>query len=201
MPILETNRLILREWQLMDADALAEGLNNLEVSKWLAYVPHPYTKGDAESFIAYCMSELEGYYYFAIVLKAESKVIGGVSLDRINEAQGIAGGGGIWINEAYHGRGYGTEAFGARIAFAFETLGLRRLENGFFEGNTASQKMQERLGYVIEGKRRKGYFCKADGQYKDEIITGLLREEWMPLMSEYVFVKRENTHEAIVNGQ
>jgi len=182
MHILETNRLILREWQLADAGAAVEGLNNLEVSKWLAVVPHPYTKADAEGFIAYCMSKPAGYYYFAIVLKAENKVIGGTSLDRINETQGTAGGG-IWLNETYHGHGYGIEAFNARIAFAFETLGLRRLENGFFEGNAASQKMQERLGYVAEG-RRKGCFCKADGQYKDEIITGLPREEWIPLASE-----------------
>jgi RimJ/RimL family protein N-acetyltransferase len=42
--------------------------------------------------------------------------------------------------------------------------------------------MQERLGYVIEGKRRKGFLCKADGEYKDEIITGLLKDEWKMLI-------------------
>ena len=41
---LETKRLILREWNKRDVNDLVEGLNNLEVTKWLVRVPHPYTK-------------------------------------------------------------------------------------------------------------------------------------------------------------
>ena len=40
----------------------------------------------------------------------------------------------------YQGHGYGAEAFGEKIRFAFEELKLRRLDNGFFEGNTSSLK-------------------------------------------------------------
>ena len=77
-----------------------------------------------------------------------------MSLNKIDRFHGTAGGG-IWINAKYHGCGYGTEAFGKRIEFAFNTLGLRRLENDFFEGNHASYRMQEKYGYKIEGVRRK----------------------------------------------
>jgi RimJ/RimL family protein N-acetyltransferase len=35
--VLETKRLILREWNEDDVDDLVDGLNNIEVSKWLAY--------------------------------------------------------------------------------------------------------------------------------------------------------------------
>jgi RimJ/RimL family protein N-acetyltransferase len=38
--------------------------------------------------------------------------------------------------------------------------------------------MQERFGYKLEGQRRKAYRCMADGELKDECITGLLIEEW-----------------------
>jgi len=37
--------------------------------------------------------------------------------------------------------------------------------------------MQEKFGYRIEGLRRKAFKCMADGEFKDEYITGLLREE------------------------
>ena len=50
-------------------------------------------------------------------------------------------GGGIWINEKYQGYGYGSEAFVARIKYAFDVLGLRRLENGYFKGNEQLHKM------------------------------------------------------------
>ena len=44
---IETDRLIIRRWNLDDVDDCVSGLNNLNVSKWLAQVPYPYTKDDA----------------------------------------------------------------------------------------------------------------------------------------------------------
>lgn len=68
------------------------------------------------------------------------------NIDLHNETAG----GGIWICEKYWGHGYGTEAFGARIKYAFEVLGLRRLENGYFKENEKSHKMQLKFGYKDE---------------------------------------------------
>ena len=174
--IIETERLILRPFRLTDADDIVDGLNNLNVSKWLAFVPYPYTKEDA---IKYIEDSIDNKLYnFAIVLKSENKVIGSTQLSNISKIHGTAGGG-IWINEKYHGKGYGTEAWGARIRYAFNELGLRRLENGYFEGNESSFKMQEKFGYKNEGIRRKKFISMATGKIEDEYITGLLKEEWI----------------------
>jgi RimJ/RimL family protein N-acetyltransferase len=181
-PRLETARLILRQWIPDDIPDLIEGLNDLSVSRWLAFVPHPYTQQHAERWIQHCASlaQKEGErsdYEFAIVLKAGHMVIGGVSLSRISRLHGTAGGG-IWVNPRYQGQGYGSEAFAEKIRFAFQDLGLRRLENGSFAGNSASLAMQERFGYKLEGTKRQAFRCIADGEFKDECITGLLREDW-----------------------
>lgn len=96
---LETDRLILREWTLNDEEDLIDGLNNIEVSKWLAFVPYPYTKEEAENWINSCRERInkgEDRYDFAIELKENKKVIGGTNLERINRNQGTAGEG-IWI--------------------------------------------------------------------------------------------------------
>jgi len=90
-------------------------------------------------------------------------------------------GGGIWLNEKYQGKGYGTEAFSLRVKYCFTSLGLRRLENGYFLGNNKSRKMQMKLGYKDEGIRRKKYLCLATNKYVDECITGLLKEEFIDL--------------------
>lgn len=178
---LETTRLCLRDWLQTDIDDLVEGLNDLTLSKWLAYIPHPYNSQHAQSWIDHCSSiQKQGQrsnYEFAVELKEEEKVIGGVSLARINLIHGTAGGG-IWISSKYQGKGFGTEAFGERIRFAFEDLELRRLENGFFKGNESSFKMQQQFGYKLEGEKRQSYICMADGEPKDECITGLLKHEW-----------------------
>ena len=73
------------------------------------------------------------------------------------------------------GHGYGTEAFGARIKYAFEELGLRRLENGYFKENEKSHKMQLKFGYKDEGIRRKRFVSRGTGKIEDEYITGLLK--------------------------
>lgn len=174
--IIETERLILRQYRLEDIDDVVEGLNNLNVTKWLAGAPYPYTKKDAENFINKSINEK--LYNFAIVLKSENKVIGGTQLTNIDFYNGLAGGG-IWISEKYWGHGYGTEAFGARIKYAFEVLGLRRLENGYFKENEKSHKMQLRFGYKDEGVRRQRFVSKGSLKIEDEYITGLLRDEWI----------------------
>ena len=174
--IIETDRLILRQWKIEDADDLVEGLNNINVTKWMSHTPNPYTKKDALEFINKSINDK--LYNFAIVLKENNKVIGGTQLRNIDLVQGTASGG-IWINEKYHGHGYGREAWGARIEYAFEVLKLRRLETGFFDGNDKSWKMQKQFGYNLEGTRRKKYKCLSTGKIVDEHVTGLLKEEWI----------------------
>lgn len=174
--IIETERLILRQWNMNEIADMVEGLNNINVTKWLAGVPYPYTEKDAEEFVKKTIDN--NLYNFAIVLKSENKVIGGTQLTNISLANGTAGGG-IWINENYQGYGYGSESFGARIKYAFEELGLRRLENGYFKENEKSHKMQLRFGYKDEGIRRKRFVSKATGKIEDEYITGLLKDEWI----------------------
>jgi ribosomal-protein-alanine N-acetyltransferase len=177
---LETERLILREWKWADLDDLVEGLNDLRVSSWLAVVPYPYRRSDARSWIRHCVRNARlrsgrSSYDFAIELKSTGKVIGGVSLDKIQRLHGTAGGG-IWIAASCHGHGYGSEAYAERSRFAFEDLGLRRIESGFFKGNRASARMHRRLGFRKEGLRRQGLLCRAEGRYKDEVVTALLRK-------------------------
>ena len=177
----ETERLIIREVEKKDVDDIWEGLNNLEVSKWLAGVPYPYTREHAAYFVDASLAMMalnpRNDYVFVIEEKGKSKVIGSFSINIKNRYHGIAEGG-IWFNAKYHGHGYATEAWKKRCEIAFKELGLRRLENGFFDGNEASKHMQLKCGYSIEGLRKKRYKCLATGEYKDEVVTALLKEEW-----------------------
>lgn len=55
--IIESKRLILREWEYSDIDDLVEGLNNINVSKWMASIPFPYFENDALSFIRHAKQQ------------------------------------------------------------------------------------------------------------------------------------------------
>ena len=176
--IIETERLLLREWKLSDSPDMVEGLNDFDTAKNLT-VPFPYTKENAESFINNHLKNDKNNYYFAIVLKSENKVIGGTSLEiktDINKNKG-----GIWLNKKYHSKGYGTEVWIARAKFAFETLNLNELENGYFEHNEASWKMQQKLGYKIVGNTIN--FCPALNKEVFEIVTNLTKEDFYKVIT------------------
>ena len=176
---IESNRLILRNWEEADVDALVDGLNNINVSKWLANIPFPYTKKDAIDYINMVKDD-DGVKKnaFAIVLKETGEVIGGTEYREVNKKDGTASGG-IWLNEKFQKNGYGSEAFSIRNKYCFEVLGLRRMENGYFPNNEKSRKMQLKLGYKDEGIKRQRFVSKATGKIEDEYITGLLKDEWI----------------------
>lgn len=177
---IETPRLTLRPWGEEDIEPLTRGLNDLTLAKWLAFVPHPYSTSDAQNWIRRCREIATAgtrptAYEFAVELRPERTVIGGVSLNKIDWQAGT-GGGGIWIANPYQGHGYGREAFEAKIRFAFRELGLTKLVNGYLDGNENSWAMQRKLGYrrVAEVARS----CMADGRQTIEHVTTLLRNDW-----------------------
>ena len=178
---IKTNRLILRPLKEEDAKSILENINNLEVTKWLLVVPYPYTLKDAKKWVKEnkdkWKKKKKESYTFGIELKEKKKIIVGIGIHDFDKFQGKASVG-YWLGENYHGKGYGTEALDALLKFAFNNLKLRKIEAGVFVGNPSSGKLLEKFGAKQEGLRRKSNRCKADGKIKDEIIYGLLKEEW-----------------------
>ncbi len=86
---IESKRIILRNWEDDDVEDIVEGLNNLEVAKWMAGVPFPYTENDAKNFIERAKNNDENTKIaLAIVLKENNKVIGGTEIRNINKKDG-----------------------------------------------------------------------------------------------------------------
>ncbi len=179
---IQTKRLILRNITNKDTKDIRENLNNLKVSKWLMVVPYPYTMKDAKWWTKHCLENQKKKkresYEFGIELKSERKIIGGIGLSKIEHYHGKAMVG-YWLGEDYWRNGYGSEALDAILKFTFNRLKLRRIEAGVFAGNPSSGRLLEKFGAKQEGLRRKARRCKADGKIKDELIYGLLKEEWV----------------------
>ncbi|WP_415382335.1 GNAT family N-acetyltransferase [Halosimplex sp. TS25] len=83
---------------------------------------------------------------------------------------------GYWLIPEVHGQGYGKEAVGLVIDFVFREYDEPAIGAGAFDHNDASRGLLESLGFTEEGRRRK--FMFADGEYRDMVQYGLLREEW-----------------------
>jgi len=82
-----------------------------------------------------------------------------------------------WLFPEYHGEGYATEAMGLFLDHLFDAREIRGVEARVFSHNDASAALLDRLGFVREGRLRERNFV--DGAYRDELVFGLLREEWV----------------------
>lgn len=104
--------------------------------------------------------------------------VGHSALYRIDRATGSAGCGSL-IDRAHWGRGYGKDAANVRAAFAFRTLGLRRLLSSHLEGNERSARMQRAVGFVEWGRLPDDVW--QDGAYRAQVFTVLTRDRWESL--------------------
>ena len=179
---LITQRLALRPLKDSDAVDIVRGVGNLDVSKWLLVVPHPYTMEDARTWIednkAKWRRKKREDYTFGIELTEEHKIIGAMSIMHLSGTQGTAEIG-YWIGPDYHGKGYGTEALRAVVDFSFNRLKLRRLEAGVFAENPSSGRLLEKIGFRNEGTRMQAKVSKATGQIHDEVMYGLLARDYL----------------------
>jgi len=82
----------------------------------------------------------------------------------------------VYLSKEAQGKGLGKRAVKALMRYAFQVMNLVRLEGEVLEFNTRSRQMLEKLGFILEGKMRKGKFTR--GKYWDILLFGILREEF-----------------------
>ncbi|MFC7095960.1 GNAT family N-acetyltransferase [Halobaculum marinum] len=81
-----------------------------------------------------------------------------------------------WLVPECHGEGYGTEAVGLAVDYAFRSRAVPAVAAGVYAHNDASRRLLESLGFRDEGRLRSHSFT--DGAYRDLVKYSLLREEW-----------------------
>lgn len=173
---IKTNRLLLRPFQLSDANDVKQLAGNFEIADTTLFIPHPYEDGVAEHWIS---SHEQNYksgkeIIFAITRCYTKELIGsiGLSVNKEHEKAEL----GYWIGKPFWNQGYATEAAMAMLKFGFEDLELGRIHAHYFARNPASGKVMEKLGMQHEGTLRKD--IKKWGKFEDIKIYGILRSEY-----------------------
>ncbi|HET7408985.1 MAG TPA: GNAT family N-acetyltransferase [Paracoccaceae bacterium] len=167
---ITTERLRLRPLEMADAPRIHEFCSEFAVARWLARVPHPYPEGDAERFIGLCLKQ--GACTWAIERRVQPGLIGIIGLDDPAEQQHL----GYWLGQPYWGQGHASEAGRAVVDWAFGVAGAGGLVSGAFEGNGASLRVQEKLGFALTGRRMAP--CLSLGADRPHIDTALPRAAW-----------------------
>lgn len=177
-PTLRTARLRLRPFKDEDVDGLFALHSNARVLRyWDA--PAWSERARAERFIAACRQMAEdgtGARLAVDCIEAEA-FIGWCSLSRWSPDHRSASLG-YCFHEAAWGHGYATEAAGALLRWAFDSLGLNRVQAETDTRNAASARVLEKLGFVREGTLRED--CVVNGEVSDSWVYGLIRRDWQP---------------------
>lgn len=144
---------IIRDWRHSDAPALARHANNPRVWANLRdRFPSPYTLDEAEAWVRHC-TRVTPATDFAIAVEGEA--IGGIGVVLQHDVERTGAETGFWLGEAWWGRGIMTAAVSAFAPWALEHYRLTRLYAHVFEFNTASARVLEKAGFILEGRLRK----------------------------------------------
>jgi ribosomal-protein-alanine N-acetyltransferase len=155
-----------------DIDALVRYANNRNV--WITLrdrIPYPYTTADAEAWITFNDQQGEPVHNFAIELKGEA--IGAIGFEPKSDERRFTAAIGYWIGEPFWGCGIATVALERATAYGFATLGLERIQASVYEGNLASARVLEKVGYTFEGRLRRSIF--KDGKMLDSYLYARIR--------------------------
>lgn len=144
IPVLETERLMLRAPHLEDANWVAALANDKRIAENTRRIPHPYTCAHAQDFIT---SLDTGEVAFLIALRDET-IIGACGLTTQDDATPEIS---YWLGISFWGKGYATEAVRALIDFAFTELNHESLQAGARVTNPASRRILEKCGFQWTG--------------------------------------------------
>ena len=170
-PTLQTQRLLLRPYRSDDVDDILGYATDAEWARSIP-VPHPYTRRDAEEFVAAAIrADDETRFQWAI--EHGGRVSGGITLWIVRSGSAEIG---YNIARPLWGGGLATEAAAAVVAFGFRELGLARVQASTDIRNTASWRVMEKLGMAREGVARENRLLK--GERVDDVLYAVLRGEW-----------------------
>jgi [ribosomal protein S5]-alanine N-acetyltransferase len=172
--LLETPRLILREFSEFDIPELVPLIGAREVAATTLRIPHPYEEKHAREFFATAPKQNE--LRLAIRLRSTGRLCGGIGLHP--EMQYPRAELGYWIGVPFWGNGYATEAASAVIEYGFHKLKLERIFASHFKGNDRSGRVLQKIGMRHEGSVRHGVM-KA-GKLLDLETYAIVREAGLP---------------------
>jgi len=166
-PLLETDRLTLRQLAGHDANELFHLRSDDEVMK---YIARPKAKSVLETtvFIQTINDSIRNNenINWAITLNSHNRLIGNISFWRIIKEHHRAEMGYV-LHPYYHGQGLMQEAIAAVLKYGFENMRLHSVEANVDPRNLPSIKLLEKCGFIQEGYFKEKYFW--DGHYLDSI--------------------------------
>ena len=175
---IRTERLILRQPRLSDAEAAYQRRSLPEVARYQDW-EMPYTRERAEKTTAKMAAmdgptDGEGFTITVIDAEAPEQILGDVIVEL--RWGGRVGYFGYTFHPDYWGNGYATEASQALVRYLFDTVGVSRIESSLHPENLPSARVLEACGLIFEGLTRQSFWVGEE--CSDDMLYGMTRADW-----------------------
>ncbi|MCF4097541.1 GNAT family N-acetyltransferase [Maritalea mediterranea] len=178
---LATDRLYMRPPLMDDAAAIAAALSNFEVSKNLAFVPHPYDISDAVAWLERQPALAHPFDQKFAIFTHEDQFCGMTGFTNKNDLPSL----GYYLHPDAWGKGYMTEANWALIKWLFDGPGAPKIISGVFDYNQASMRVQKKLGFQTVSQSVMHSLAQSkDFAHIDTELTQSAFENAAPTLSE-----------------
>lgn len=174
LPILKTERLLLRPVTLQDLEAMFDYASRENVVRYVTWQAH-ISLEDTKAFIELILNGYQQGNHLLWGIEYAGILIGTIDFVMINDAHKY-GEIGYVLSEDYWNKGFTTEATKELIEYGFKKLDLVRIQARCFEENIGSQKVMEKSGMQFEGLLRKSMFVK--GQYQNVKMYAITDDDY-----------------------
>ncbi len=177
LPVLTSARVRLRSYQDGDADALFAMQSDPVVMRYWSYPAWTERRQAVEKLESIRAQQRdEDTFVWAIADPKNDAYIGGVTLFHLDRTH-LRCELGYALAPSHQGRGLAEESVRMALSFAFDTIGLERIEADIDPRNLPSRKLVERVGFRLEGTMRARW--RVNGEVCDTSFYGLLRSDFV----------------------
>jgi RimJ/RimL family protein N-acetyltransferase len=169
-------RVRLRAWEVEDAKSLYAAQWDSEAVRVLEPgIQPPMSLAQIRDWIARDATESHPNVLRLVIESSAGEVVGWINLrDWQNPAGTFTFA--VRVYGPHQRQGYAREAVAIVLRYAFDELRCQKANSVTIAGNAASIELHRALGFVEEGRRRRNVYT--DGQYGDEVLFGMTREEF-----------------------
>ena len=176
--VLETERLILSSVTLADcSENYLSWLNDTDVNMYLESGFYQHNMQGLVDFVNGYQSNKKAVF-LVIRLKENNKHIGNIKIDKVNYIHRNCEYGIMMGDKTEWGKGYAKEASIAIINYAFEELGLNKVNLGVIDSNDVAVKLYEKIGFVVEGVLKQNFYERTSSTLKNEIRMAVFNNTW-----------------------
>jgi RimJ/RimL family protein N-acetyltransferase len=175
-PVLEGERVRLEPLGLEHLEGAMEMLSDPEGARMTAT-----SRTFEEAFVREWLATRQDHddrADYAIIRRSDDSYLGEVVLNDLDTDDACVNYRIGLLGPGVYGRGYGTEATGLLLDYAFNEVGLHRVELEVYAFNPRAQRSYEKCGFVREGVRRKALYW--DDEWHDVIVMGILATDPRP---------------------